>query len=283
MCLNRCFLFIFKLDIIIRIYKLNIQALTSKPEYPDSPLSNTITVSTSLNGLVLANQPSYKLTEVSAVKTPVVSSYEAGNKFNDSQVVSLKNFYDNENENDNNESPLPIRVSKIAEDYIELDWSKYIRADYFDEFKIEIHCLNTNEQDVIRLQSQTTSYRIKKLRSGFTYSVRLSTMKHNNVLNKSKYVILQTSAPPEAPIPKLRACNFKYITIEWSKPYCYGEAQVVAYKVYVDGKVEAVLSSEQTSFTLSKGEPCHEYVFQLQVNLIFFNSIIYIKYMLYNV
>jgi hypothetical protein len=53
--------------------------------------------------------------------------------------------------------------------------------------------------------------------------------------------------------------------MEWNKPMSYGEAPIVAYKIYVDGKVEAVLSADQTVFTLSKGEPCHEYSFQIQV------------------
>lgn len=54
--------------------------------------------------------------------------------------------------------------------------------------------------------------------------------------------------------------------MEWNRPMSYGESPIVAYKIYVDGKVEAVLSSDQTVFTLSKGEPCHEYMFQIQVN-----------------
>lgn len=53
--------------------------------------------------------------------------------------------------------------------------------------------------------------------------------------------------------------------MEWNRPMSYGEAPIVAYKIFIDGKVEAVLSSDQTVFTLSKGEPCHEYVFQIQV------------------
>jgi hypothetical protein len=60
-----------------------------------------------------------------------------------------------------------------------------------------------------------------------------------------------------------RASNFKYITVEWTKPTSYGEASIVAYKIEVDDKVAAVLSSEQTAFTLSNGEPCHEYKFQI--------------------
>lgn len=62
----------------------------------------------------------------------------------------------------------------------------------------------------------------------------------------------------------VRACNSTYITVEWNQPNSYGEAKIIAYRVYVDAKVEAVLSSDQTTFTLSKGEPCHEYTFQVQ-------------------
>jgi hypothetical protein len=55
--------------------------------------------------------------------------------------------------------------------------------------------------------------------------------------------------------------------MEWNKPMSYGEAPIAAYKIYIDGKVEAVLSADQTIFTLSKGDPGHEYVFQIQVSL----------------
>jgi hypothetical protein len=71
-----------------------------------------------------------------------------------------------------------------------------------------------------------------------------------------------------------RACNFKYITIEWNKPQVYGDGQIVSYKLYIDGKIDSVLSSDQTSFTLNKGENGHEYNFQIQVySKYFFNSL----------
>lgn len=57
--------------------------------------------------------------------------------------------------------------------------------------------------------------------------------------------------------------------MEWNKPMSYGEAPIAAYKIYIDGKVEAVLSADQTIFTLSKGDPGHEYVFQIQVSLLY--------------
>ena len=84
------------------------------------------------------------------------------------------------------------------------------------------------------------------------------------MVSRSKNLIVQITAAPDAPVLKLRACNFKYVTMEWTKPMCYGDALVIAYKVYVDGKVEAVLAADQQSFTLTKGEACHEYAFQVQ-------------------
>jgi len=62
-----------------------------------------------------------------------------------------------------------------------------------------------------------------------------------------------------------RAVNFRYITIEWMKPRTFGDAAIAAYKVYVNGIVEASLSAEQFSFSYTKGVACREYVFQVQV------------------
>lgn len=63
--------------------------------------------------------------------------------------------------------------------------------------------------------------------------------------------------------------NFKYIAIEWMKPRTYGDAAVSAYKVYVNGIVEATLTADQLSFSFTKGIACHEYAFQVQVFLFF--------------
>lgn len=49
----------------------------------------------------------------------------------------------------------------------------------------------------------------------------------------------------------------------------YGESHIVAYKLYVNGKVEAVLSSDQTTFTWNRGSACEEYVFQVKVDINF--------------
>ena len=62
-----------------------------------------------------------------------------------------------------------------------------------------------------------------------------------------------------------RACNFRYIAIQWDKPNTYGDAMVTGYKVYVNGIVEAILNADQLSFTFTHGKWCEEYAFQVQV------------------
>ena len=64
-----------------------------------------------------------------------------------------------------------------------------------------------------------------------------------------------------------RACNFRYITIEWAKPTTYGDTLVTGYKVYVNGVVETILGTDQFSFSFTQGHWCREYAFQVQVSV----------------
>jgi hypothetical protein len=192
------------------------------------------------------------------------------NTLHHSQVVALRLYYEQENEtsfNDPNEMLIPLRVSKLTEDYADLDWSRYVRMDTsINEFKVQWHCLNTNEHFEHRCGPNLTTFRLKRLRSGFTYCIKVSSIKNTNTMvNRSNNVVIQITAAPDAPSLKLRACNFKYVTMEWNKPACYGDASIIAYKIYIDGRVEAVLAADQLSYTLSKGDPCREYSFQVQV------------------
>ncbi len=184
----------------------------------------------------------------------------------DTHVISLKKHYEKESENDfDGETTIPIKITKLTEDYFDLDWSAYVKHSNYDEFKVYWHCLDNNEHFEQRCAPSLCKYRVKNLNSGFTYCVRVAAIQNNSVVvNKSKYYIVQTSAPPDAPVVKLRARNSNYLTFEWNKPSSYGDAKIVAYKIYIDGKSEAVLSSDQSTFTLDKGEPCHEYSFQVQ-------------------
>jgi hypothetical protein len=212
------------------------------------------------------SQYSSNIEMLSAKNTLIESEFMS--KFKDPHLLSLKQHYEQENDRGFEiESSIQVKVNKLTEDVIDFEWSyrNGNKNDTINEFKIEWHCLNTNEHFEHRCPPNINRYVIKKLKSGFTYCVRVFAIKNANTLaNRSKNIILQMCAPPDVPILKLRACNFKYITMEWTKPISYGEAHVIAYKIYVDGKVEAVLSADQTIFTLSKGEPCHEYTFQVQ-------------------
>ena len=76
---------------------------------------------------------------------------------------------------------------------------------------------------------------------------------HKNVHNLSSQFIF-------------RACNFRYIAVQWDKPTTYGDALVTGYKVYVNGIVEAVLNADQLTYTYTQGKWCHEYAFQVQVS-----------------
>ena len=240
---------------------MNIQALSSQPQYIDSGLSNSVNVITSLR----SPQPDATDTAAAKMTDSIIENEITINTEND-HILKLIKHYERENDNEfATETTIPIKVKKLAEDYFDLDWSLYIKHENYDEFKVYWHCLNTNEHFEHRCGPSVFTYRIKKLRSGFTYCVKVVAL-HNSttIVNTSKYFLLQTSASPDPPELKLRACNYKYITIEWAKPATYGDAKIVAYKFFVDGKVEAVLSSDQTAFTLSKGEPCREYSFQVQ-------------------
>jgi len=63
-----------------------------------------------------------------------------------------------------------------------------------------------------------------------------------------------------------RACNFRYIAVQWDKPNTYGDALITGYKVYVNGIVESILNADQLSYTYTHGKWCQEYSFQVQVS-----------------
>ncbi len=239
--------------------------MSSKSEYADSVYSNSLNVTTSLiNANQFINSNSIEM----LTQKGSIIDYEArnGGTQADSQVVQLKKFYEHENNYElSGDQTIPVKVNKIADDYVEIDWSKYNKQDGLQEYKVEWHCLNTNEHLENRLASTVLNNRIKRLKSGYTYCIKVSAMKNaNTVVNRSKNILVELNASPDAPVLKLRACNYKYITMEWNKPKSYGETSIIAYKLYVDGKTEAILSADQNIFTLSKGKSGHEYTFQVQ-------------------
>ena len=254
--------------VLQRTYKINIQSLCGKSSHQDSIGSNALTVTTSIVSHI--NLISSNTNETLVVRGSSGVGADNTEYSNLSQVLSLKNHYEQENDRDlYGDNTIPLRVKKLSEHFIDFDWSRYVKQEGVNEFRVDWHCLETNEHFEYRCLKNVLSYRILKLKAGYHYCLKVSAIKLNNtVVTRSKNYIFQTCAPPDTPTLKLRACNFKYITVEWNKPNTYGEAQIVNYRLFIDGKLEAVLSSEQTVFTLSKGEPCHEYSFQ--VGMLFF-------------
>lgn len=243
-----------------RVYQIAIQSLTSRPEFVDSDLSNLIEVKTHFSA---------------ATKSAILDGEKqiALDTKTDQQIVQLehkniqelKEFYQRENNKDLGECSLPLKIKKVTEDSIELDWSKIVNNGKIDQYKIQWHCLNTNRHDEERLNGNITHFTIKNCIPGYTYALRATAIEKLGVIaNKSKFYLVQMCAPPDTPIMHVRACNFKYITMEWSKPQTYGQAEIQSFKIFLDGKAAAILSSDQTAFTLTNGEPCHEYVFQIQ-------------------
>ena len=118
----------------------------------------------------------------------------------------------------------------------------------------------------MRLSSKDSNCVINKCLPGTTHFVRLLALDEDGqIKERSKQMTVQTSAPPDGPTLSLRACNFRYIAIQWDKPNTYGDALITGYKVYLNGIVEAILNADQLSYTYTHGKWCQEYSFQVQV------------------
>ena len=276
-----------------RAYKINIQALSSRAaDFADSPFSNPVSVTTSMTTIssqfLLNNTNANALSSggllpINNVEMLLAMNASSGSKMSmqDPVVASLRHYYEKENANMSvsDAGAIQVRIKKLTEDLIELEWSlasatsgsvvkkavsRTVEAQ-INEYKVEWHCLNNNERYEQRLGPNATAFVVRKLRSGFTYCVRVCGIRDANTsVARSRNLLVQMCAAPDAPQLALRACNFKYVTMEWQRPASYGDADIVGYKLYVDGKVEAVVSAEQHVYTLSSGEPCREYKFQVQ-------------------
>ena len=124
----------------------------------------------------------------------------------DKTFISIRDFYNQENLRDDGfESTIPLKVYKMSEDYIEFDWSNYVADNKINSFKIQWHCWNTDKREEENLNTNNSKFIIKKCSPGYIYSVRIVALQQsNNILNKSKYIIIQTNSPPDTPILKLR-------------------------------------------------------------------------------
>ncbi|XP_046358181.2 uncharacterized protein LOC124136325 [Haliotis rufescens] len=214
-----------------RTYKINLVALSSNPEYMDSPKSNGLLVNTS-----------------SSSPRPGESS------------LSLEDWSSTADDHE-----ISLKVTRISENSIHLDWSTFLETEGVTFYKIQWSSVAQPAQREVRLSERDTNCVINKCLPGTTHFVRLVAYSEDGqIMDKSKQLTVQTSAPPDGPVLSIRACNFRYIAIQWDKPNTYGDALVTGYKVYVNGIVEAILNADQLSFTFTHGKWCQEYSFQVQ-------------------
>ncbi|KAK6994911.1 fibronectin, partial [Biomphalaria glabrata] len=160
---------------------------------------------------------------------------------------------------------IPVKVVKVLENSIHLDWSNFVEKEELAYYTIQWSSVAQPDQREVKLSKHDTNCVINKCLPGTTHFMRVIALSTDGqILEKSKQMTIQTSAPPDVPKLSVRACNFHYIAIQWNKPTTYGDALITGYKVYVNGIVEAILNADQLSYTFTQGKWCNEYAFQVQ-------------------
>jgi hypothetical protein len=141
-------------------------------------------------------------------KMAAISQFSNEAKYNqllDKNLVTIRDYYLAKNQKEANDSSLPIRIIKVTEDSMELDWSYYNVQLKVEQFKVHWHCWNTDKHDECVLNGDTFTFTIKNLSPGQMYTIRVIAMQDRvRVINKSKYFIIQMNAPPDPPVLRLR-------------------------------------------------------------------------------
>ncbi len=110
--------------------------------------------------------------EMLTAKNTVIESSEFMSKFRDPHLLSLRQHYEQENERGFEvEASIQVKIHKLTEDVIDFEWvhKPSSKNDSTNEFKIEWHCLNTNEHFEQRCPPTQSRYVIKKLRFALLY------------------------------------------------------------------------------------------------------------------
>ncbi|XP_023933288.1 uncharacterized protein LOC106180596 isoform X1 [Lingula anatina] len=220
-----------------RHYKINLKAISADMDFGDSALSNTLFISTSLSqgGQILADAHDENMADLS----------DQGSVDGDQELI--------------------VRVAKVTHTSIHLDWFTYSPPEGIACYKMQWTSVAQPTQREFKLSPQESSCILQKCYPGTNHFIRLVALgADGRILEKSKQVVVQTSAPPEAPVVSLRACNFNYTAIQWEKPTTFGVANITGYKVYVNGVVEAVVGPDQYHYCYTKGQGCKEYVYQVK-------------------
>ncbi|XP_064633270.1 uncharacterized protein LOC135491376 [Lineus longissimus] len=213
-----------------RNYSISMKAISGTPDIADSAMSNKLFIST----------------------------HEHGRTENGSVQLEDWNSVEDERE-------LMVKVTKVTDSAIHLDWSTYMVIEGCTGFKVQWSSVAQPAQRETRLSINEMTCVIKKCFPGTNHYIRVLVVgEQDEVYEKSRQLIVQTSAPPDTPVVCTRAVNFKYIAIQWDKPGTYGDALVTGYKVFINGIVEALLGPDQHTYSFTQGKQCLEYAFQVQ-------------------
>lgn len=213
-----------------KIYKAQLMALSSDPQVEDSELSNVLEIFPGQGKVVQGQGP-----------------------------VSP------ENEDDIKDDYILLKVVKVTESTIHLDWSRYLEPPMLSHYKLLWNSVVNPSEKAVEIGQGEKNCTIHKCYQGANHLVKLVAIDQSgNIINTSKQLTVQTSAPPDAPNLSLKAKNFKYITIEWNKPKWYGEGKITEYKIFVNGIVEDKVPVDQLCYSFTRGHWCAEYAFQVQ-------------------
>ncbi|CAH1782616.1 unnamed protein product [Owenia fusiformis] len=224
-----------------RHYKINLTAVTAVRRFAETSKSNALHINTSsgIGGLFTPGSQSLS-------PDGLQSTMDSTHMGNVSDEISLK-------------------VVKVTDSTIHLDWSAWLEVDGLLCFKIQWSSVAVPAQREVKIASKERSCILQNCYPGTNHFVRILALgDRDEVLDKSRQLTVQTSASPDTPVLTLRACNFKYIAVQWEAPKTYGDALVAGYKVYVNGVVETILGPDQYTYAFTHGQWCHEYAFQIQ-------------------
>uniref|UniRef100_A0A1I8ITX6 Fibronectin type-III domain-containing protein n=1 Tax=Macrostomum lignano TaxID=282301 RepID=A0A1I8ITX6_9PLAT len=220
-----------------RHYRVQLVALSAHRDFPDSPPSAPLFIST------YPNMPA-----VSEAPPPDFADAEAEG---DALAGDL--------------SEIPLTVSARTDSTLTVEWMAYQPPDGVHSFALQWSSPAQPAERTETLAHQERSCLLQNLLPGTVYSLRLSALDSNRaVVEKSRALRAQTCAPIDTPLLRLRACNFSYIAVHWTEPRHYGDAAVAGYKVFINGVVEETLGAGETSYTYCKGRWCQDYSFQVQ-------------------
>ncbi|PFX18395.1 Titin [Stylophora pistillata] len=211
------------------VYRVSLVALGSDPQYGDSPPSNVLKLFTPAAQVnLMGRRPSVGVKRPSPDFTVNVPS------------TSNTSF--------SFEWTHPPEILDTADHYV-IKWSSVVQP----------------QVQELTLPLMRTCHMIKDCSPGTNHFLVVAAVNAaGGLVSRSEQYLVQTSAPVQQPVLKLRLCCQTSITIEWSKPTTFGDAEIDHYELMVNRKSEAQLDVEFSEYKFNTFESCHEYTFVLK-------------------